>query len=205
MVARLSEDRRCWHHSGCSLRVTLQCRASPQGLSLCPPHSDCLACAISDQVCQNRLELLCEGELCFLSCPFLRDEPGQHCPHCCACLVSAALTLLSSPALCSQLPAWGLACAREHRVALQVSQLAAGFPWGCAAPGLACPSLSLQCTLTSLLLMQLAATAVQTAWLGCTSLTAQAFGWLGFFPLRAVCINWFYYCQSAVFKKDIIP
>lgn len=69
-------------------------------------------------------------------------------------------------------------------------------------PGWRVPSLSLQCTLTSLLLMQLG---VQRAWLGCTSLPAQGFGCLGFFPLRAVCINGFVAITKALFLKDIIP
>lgn len=137
-----------------------------------------------------------QGTSAFCPAPSSGMNQDSSFHSCCACLVSAALTTASQSPLCSLLPASCLACVKEHRVALRVSQLVPGCPWSCAAPGLACPSLSLQRTLTSLLLMQLAASAVQKAWLGCTSLTAQGFGCLGFFPLKAVCIN-----KSVVFKR----
>lgn len=79
------------------------------------------------------------------------------------------------------------------------------IPGAVQLPGWRVPSLSLQCTLTSLLLMQLGGTGVQRAWLGCPSLTAQGFGWLGFFPLRAVCINGFVTITKVLFLKDYYP
>lgn len=109
--------------------------------------------------------------------------------------------LLTSSPLYSLLPASCLAHIKVHRVALQVSQAGSwlSFPGAVQLLGWHVPSLSLQCTLTSLLLMQLAGTGVQRAWLGCTSLTAQGFG---VFSSQGCLYKWIcYYYKSAVFKR----
>lgn len=113
--------------------------------------------------------------------------------------------LLTSAPLCSLLPALCLATSRSTEWPSECPSWFLAFPGAVQLLGWRVPSLSLQCTLTSLLLMQLAGTGVQRAWLGSTSLTAQGFGCLGFFPLRAVWVDEFVSVRKVLFLKDIIP